>query len=128
GVSEHAYAVGSLEESDRLAERLRALPASAPITVVGGGPTGIEVAGELAETGRQVTLVCDVLNPYLHARGRRSVAASLRSLGVTLREGATAVAVGPESVRLDDGTVLPTAVTIWTTGFTTPALARDSGL
>jgi NADH dehydrogenase len=30
----------------------------APITVVGGGLTGIETAAELAEQGRTVTLVC----------------------------------------------------------------------
>ncbi|WP_067781644.1 FAD-dependent oxidoreductase [Nocardia amikacinitolerans] len=35
-----------------------AAPANAAVTVVGAGPTGIEVAAELAEQGRRVTLVC----------------------------------------------------------------------
>ena len=58
------------------------------MTVIGTGPTGIETAAELAELGRTVTLVCgEVLGPYLHPRGRRSVAKRLAKLGVTVLEG-----------------------------------------
>lgn len=128
GVAEHAVTVATIDEAERLAARLRSLPSTAPVTVVGGGPTGIEVAGELAESGRDVTLVCDVLNSYLHPSGRRSAAASLRRLGVTMHDGATVVTVGNSSVTLADGTVVPSALTVWTTGFSTPELARSSGL
>ncbi|MFI5835727.1 NAD(P)/FAD-dependent oxidoreductase [Micromonospora sp. NPDC051300] len=131
GAAEHAYPIAGLEEARRLRSVLDAAPASAPITVVGAGPTGIETAAELAEQGRPVTLVCgSVLGPYLHPRGRRSAAAQLATLGVTVLDGpgARVTAVTRDAVRLDDGRELPSAVTVWTAGFSVPALAGRSGL
>ena len=66
-----------------MAQRLRAavdeLHPDAPVTVVGGGLTGIETASELAEQGRKVTLVCGgQLAPSLSEPGRRSVAKWMR--------------------------------------------------
>ena len=131
GAAEFAYPIAGLEEAQRLRPVLDAAPMTAPVTVVGGGPTGIETAAELAETGRAVTLVCGkVLGPYLHRRGRRSVAKRLAALGVTVVEGpgAKVTAVTRDAVRLDDGRELPSAVTIWTAGFGVPDLAARSGL
>ncbi|MFD6225297.1 NAD(P)/FAD-dependent oxidoreductase [Streptomyces sp. NPDC060232] len=131
GAAEFAYPINSLEEAQRLRPVLAAAPATAAVTVVGGGPTGIETAAELAEQGRTVTLVCGgVLGPYLHARGRRSVAGRLARLGVTVLEGpgAKVAAVTRGAVRLGDGRGLPSEVTIWTAGFGVPDLAVRSGL
>ncbi|MFJ6686880.1 NAD(P)/FAD-dependent oxidoreductase [Streptomyces werraensis] len=131
GAAEFAYPIASLEEAQRLMPVLDAATASASVTVVGGGPTGIETAAELAEQGRSVTLVCGgVLGPYLHARGRRSVAKRLAVLGVRVLEGpdSKVTAVTRDAVRLADGRELPSAVTIWTAGFGVPDLAARSGL
>ncbi|EID10149.1 dehydrogenase [Mycobacterium xenopi RIVM700367] len=76
-----------------------------------------------------MTLVCGgVLGPSLSAAGRRSVAKWLRKLGVDVRETAVVEAVAPGAVRLVDGTVLNSAVTVWTAGFGVPDLAARSGL
>ncbi|MEJ1199357.1 MULTISPECIES: FAD-dependent oxidoreductase [unclassified Streptomyces] len=131
GAAEFAYPIATLEEAQRLRPALDAAPATAPVTVVGAGPTGIETAAELAEAGRRVTLVCGgVLGPYLHNRGRRSVAKRLAKLGVTVIDGSDAMvaAVTREAVRLADGRELPTEVTVWTVGFGVPDLAVRSGL
>ncbi|UQX05418.1 FAD-dependent oxidoreductase [Streptomyces sp. RerS4] len=131
GAAEFAYPIGDLEEAQRLRPVLDAAPATAAVTVVGAGPTGIEAAAELAEAGRRVTLVCGgVLGPYLHARGRRSVAGRLAELGVTVLQGpdTKVAAVTRDAVRLADGRELPSAVTIWTAGFGVPDLAARSGL
>ncbi|MFI8503885.1 NAD(P)/FAD-dependent oxidoreductase [Streptomyces sp. NPDC085524] len=131
GAAEFGYPVASLEDVQRLLPVLGAAPAGAAVTVVGAGPTGIETAAELAEQGRAVTLVCGgVLGPYLHARGRRSVAGRLAALGVSVLEGegSKVVAVARDAVELADGRVLPSAVTIWTVGFGVPDLAVRSGL
>ena len=70
GAAEHAFPMASVEEAQRARDALADLPDTAPVTVVGGGPSGIEIAAELAEAGRSVTLVCgEVLNPYLHPQG-----------------------------------------------------------
>jgi NADH:quinone reductase (non-electrogenic) len=131
GAAEHAYPIASLEEAQRLRPVLGATPLTAPVVVVGAGPTGIETAAELAEAGRPVTLVCgDVLGPYLHPRGRRAVARRLAALGVTVLQGlgATVTAVTDDAVQLSGGRTLPSAVTIWTAGFGVPDLAASSGL
>ncbi|MEU2110314.1 FAD-dependent oxidoreductase [Streptomyces sp. NPDC019507] len=131
GAAEFAHAVSDLEGAQRLRSALAATPATAPVTVVGAGPTGLETAAELAEAGRKVTLVCGrVLGPSLHARVRRPVARRLAKLGVTVHEGprTSVTAVTQDAVRLDDGRELPSAVTIWTAGFGVPDLAARSGL
>ncbi|MBO4206990.1 NAD(P)/FAD-dependent oxidoreductase [Micromonospora echinofusca] len=131
GAARFAYPIATLEEAQRLRPVLAAAPATAPVTVVGAGPTGIEIAAELAETGRAVTLVCGgLLGPYLHPRGRRSVARQLATLGVTVLDGpgTKVTTVTRDAVRLDDGRELPSAVTIWTAGFGVPDLAARSGL
>ena len=131
GAAEFAYPIASLEEAQRLRPVIDAAPATAAVTVVGAGPTGIETAAELAEQGRNVTLVCgEVLGPYLHPRGRRAVARRFAKLGVTVLEGpgATVTAVTRDAVQLGDGRELPSEVTIWTAGFGVPDLAARSGL
>lgn len=131
GAAEFAYPIASLEEAERLRHVIDAAPASDAVTVVGAGPTGIETAAELAELGRPVTLICgEVLGPYLHPRGRRSVARHLARLGVTVLDGSGArvTAVTRKTIQLADGRVLPSTVTIWTAGFGVPDLAQRSGL
>ncbi|RSN71828.1 NAD(P)/FAD-dependent oxidoreductase [Actinomadura sp. WAC 06369] len=126
GAAGFAYPVASLEEAGRLRD---AVAGADSATVVGGGPLGIETAAELAETGRDVTLVCGGrLGPYLHPRGRRAVARELAKLGVTVLEEAVATSVDRGVVRLSDGRELPGAVPVWAAGFAVPDLAARSGL
>ena len=131
GAAEYAYPISTLEQARRLQPVIDAAPVSAALTVVGAGPTGLETASELAEQGRNVTLVCGkVLGPYLHPRARRSVARRLTKLGVTVLEGfgATVTGVTADAVQLADGRELRSDVTIWTAGFSVPDLATRSGL
>lgn len=131
GAAEFAYPISEFEHGARLRDAISAIRAGEPVTVVGAGPTGIEMAAELAEEGHAVTLVCGgVLGPYLHAKGRKSVAKVMRKLGVTVVEGPAAkvTEVRTDSVLLADGRELRSAVTIWTAGFGVPDLAARSGL
>ncbi|MFJ4425605.1 NAD(P)/FAD-dependent oxidoreductase [Streptomyces bobili] len=131
GAADCAHPLATFEEAQRLRSVLDAAPATAPVTVVGAGPTGIETAAELAEAGRTVTLACGgLLGPYLHPNGRRSVAKRLARLGVTLLQGpgTKVMEVTSNTVRLGDGRELSSEVTIWTAGFGAPDLAARSGL
>ena len=134
GAAEHAYPIASLEEVERLRPVIDAttsMRATAAITVVGAGPTGIEIAAELAEQGRNVTVVCGgELGPYLHPRGRRAVAERFDRLGVKVLDGPGSMvkAVTRDAVELSDGRSVTSDVTIWATGFGVPELARRSGL
>ncbi|MEV6404901.1 FAD-dependent oxidoreductase [Streptomyces bobili] len=131
GAADFAHPLATFEEAQRLRSVLDAAPATAPVTVVGAGPTGIETAAELAEAGRTVTLACGgLLGPYLHPNGRRSVAKRLARLGVTVLQGpgTKVMEVTSDTVRLGDGRALSSEVTIWTAGFGVPDLAARSGL
>jgi len=129
--AELAHRVATLDEAQRARSIIEATPVDAPVTVVGAGATGLEVASELAEEGRNVTLVAGaVLNPYLHPRIRRKVARRLAKLGVTVLAGpgAKVTAVRRDAVQLADGRTVPSTVTLWTAGFSLPELAATSGL
>lgn len=131
GAAEFAHPVATLEAAQRLRSILFDTPMTAPVTVVGGGPTGIETAAELAEQGRTVTLVCgSVLGAYLHPKARRTARKYFDRLGVTVIEGpdATVTAVTRDAVELGGVRTLASEVTIWTAGFDVPDLAVRSGL
>ncbi|MFI6364987.1 NAD(P)/FAD-dependent oxidoreductase [Nocardia sp. NPDC050630] len=129
GAAEFAFPLAEFESAQRLRARLDELPLDAPVTVVGGGPTGIETAAELAEQGRTVTLVCGAtLMPALSVSGRRYVADCLSRHGVAVLEGDVVTEVRPDAVVFADGVARPSALTIWTTGFGVPQLAAESGL
>lgn len=133
GAARFAFPIAEFECARRLRTRLDALPLDAPVTVVGGGLTGIETAAELAERGRTVTLVCGgTLVPSLSARGRRSIAKWLSRHGVAVLEAGVVTEVRSDAVVLADGSadgaVRPSALTIWTAGFGVPELAAESGL
>lgn len=129
GVAEFAYALAEFESAQRLRAAIAAAPSHSPITVVGGGLTGIEMAAELAEQGRNVTLACGGrLAPSFTEAARRPVAKWLAKHGVTVLEAAVVAEVRPDSVVLADGTVRPSAVTVWAAGFGVPDLAAVSGL
>ena len=129
GAAEFAFPIAEFEPAQRLRARLDELSFDAPVTVVGGGPTGIETAAELAEQGRTVTLVCGgILMPSVSAPGRRYVAKWLSRHGVTVLEADVVTEVRPDAVVFADGAVRPSALTIWTTGFGLPELAAASGL
>lgn len=130
GAAEFAYPLAELEQAVQLRARLDDVAPIAPVVVVGAGLTGIESAAELAEAGRAVTLVGDVLGTALSNAGRRSVARRLARLGVTVIDGPDALVTRVEehAVVLSGGRELPSAATVWTAGFGVPELAAASGL
>ncbi|TPG35800.1 NAD(P)/FAD-dependent oxidoreductase [Mycolicibacterium hodleri] len=131
GAAEFAYPLSEWEHAEPLRAAMAKLHPSAPVVVVGAGPTGIEVAAELAEEGQAVTLVCgDVLGPYFSESTRRAVTKRMRALGVTVVDGpgAKVTEVYEDSVLLADNRALPGVLTIWTAGFGVPGLAARSGL
>ncbi|MGV9328257.1 NAD(P)/FAD-dependent oxidoreductase [Streptosporangium sandarakinum] len=129
GAAEFALGIAELESARRLRARLEELPLDAPVTVVGGGLTGIETAAELAEQGRAITLVCGrTLAPSFGAPGRRAVAKWLSRHGVVVLAPAVVSEVRPDAVVFADGAVRASALTIWAGGFGVPGLAAASGL
>lgn len=131
GAAEFAYQISEFEQGAPLLAALTRAAADAPVIVVGSGATGLEVAAEIAEEGRAVTLVCGgVLAPSVAPSARKSIAKRMRKLGVTVVDGpdSKVVEVRSDAVKLASGQWLASAVTVWTVGFGVPELARRSGL
>ncbi|MFD8532850.1 NAD(P)/FAD-dependent oxidoreductase [Streptosporangium canum] len=129
GAAEFAYGIAEFESAQRLRTRLEELPLDAPITVVGGGLTGIETAAELTEQGRAVTLVCGRnLAPSFSLSGRRAVARWLSRHGVVVLKDAMVSEVRPDAIVFAGGAARTSALTIWAAGFGVPDLAAASGL
>ncbi|MEO3798960.1 FAD-dependent oxidoreductase [Nonomuraea sp. B1E8] len=130
GVREHAWPIATEDDAVRLRARL-AGPGPGPVTVVGGGLTGIETAAELAETrpGLRVELLCaGPVAPGLSVRGRRHVHRAFARLGVVVREHEPVAKVGPDGVLLESGDEVPARTVVWAGGFRVSPLAAASGL
>ncbi|MEW2285111.1 FAD-dependent oxidoreductase [Streptomyces sp. NPDC047841] len=131
GVAEHAHEIAGRAGALRLRERLAGLTAGQPVVVVGGGLTGLEAAAEIAEArpDLDVALVArGGLGDWLSAKGRAHVRKVFAGLGVTVHEHTDVTAVAADRVTTADGTAVPAAVTVWTTGFTVHPIARATGL
>jgi NADH dehydrogenase len=145
GAAEHAFPLREVEHGEALrnhvlrkfeeAEAADGPPAAGRLdfTIVGGGPTGVEYAGALAELvsgpirkdypvtrehGVRIRLleaqdrILSTLPEKLGAYARQR----LEAMGVEVRLEAMVEEVGPRSVRLSDGTELATDTVVWTAG------------
>lgn len=146
GADEHAYPLKEIEEGialrNHVLERFEeAARADDPDTrrrllrfvIVGGGPTGVEYAGALAEliqgplsrdfpeldVDEVSVLLVEALDRLLAAMPEklgRYAERRLGNMGVEVRTGVAVEEVGADRVRLSDGTVLATDTVVWTGG------------
>ena len=115
----------------------------ATVVVGGGGATGVELAGDLAETLPEVAsrqgLAPDRPAVLLVEAGPTILAGSspqltdkatriLSDLGVQVRTNAAIAAATEEGFRLQDGQLVTGGVFVWAGGVKAPELVADSGL
>jgi NADH dehydrogenase len=133
---------GAFEEAERTndpAERAE----WTTFVVVGGGPTGVEIAGQLAITAQAMkrhfrrvrasdarVILLDAGDRVVAAFSERlsgKVADQLAELGVSVREGARATAIDPRGVTIDvggDTERIDTRTVIWAAGVHTVPLTE----
>ncbi|MFI6138599.1 NAD(P)/FAD-dependent oxidoreductase [Streptomyces griseus] len=130
GATEHAHEIAGREGALRLRDRLAALAPGSPVTVVGGGLTGVEAATELAEArpDLDVSLVArGGLGDWLSPKGARHLRKVFGDLRITAHEHTAVTAVEADRVITAEGDI-PAAVTVWTTGFAVHPIARATAL
>ncbi len=156
GVAEHTFPLKQLDDAlalrahllDRF-ERAVANPelvaaGAIDVVVCGGGPTGVEMAGGLAElyskvlskdfpelpvASARITLVemADrLLTPFHPVSSRRALEA-LRRRGVDVRLESGVALVEPDGVKLRDGPFRPAHTVVWATGVTAGSVAAMTG-
>ncbi|MET7427719.1 FAD-dependent oxidoreductase [Streptomyces flaveolus] len=131
GVAEHAHEIAGRAGALRLRERLAGLAAGQPVVVVGGGLTGLEAVAEIAEARPDLDVALAArggLGDWLSAKGRAHVRKVFAGLGITVHEHTAVTAVAADHVTTADGTSVPAAVTVWTTGFAVHPIARATSL
>ena len=141
GVTEHALGMKSVHEALAIrAEVLRRFEDLCrfeddtvfSISVVGGGPTGVEMAGAFAELVRgplkhdqanaaahiKINLIeagpriLPMFSEKLSARGKKD----LEKLGVTVHLNTAVKEIKPRTIEVSDGSTIPSEVTIWAAG------------
>ncbi|MER5894796.1 FAD-dependent oxidoreductase [Streptomyces sp. NPDC001876] len=131
GTAEHAHEIAGRPGALRLRERLAGLDAGQTVVVVGGGLTGLEAATEIAEARPDLDVALTArgeLGDWLSPKGRDHVRKVFDKLGITVHEQAAVTAVEADHVTTADGTSVPAAVTVWTTGFAVHPIARATAL
>ncbi|RFU87367.1 oxidoreductase [Streptomyces triticagri] len=131
GTEEHAHQIASRPGALRLRSRLARLSAGDSVVVVGGGLTGIESATEIAEARPDLDVALasrGELGDWLSEKGRRHLRKVFDRLGITAHEHTSVAEVAADHVTAADGTSIPAAVTLWTTGFAVHPIAAASGL
>ncbi|MYV45552.1 FAD-dependent oxidoreductase [Streptomyces sp. SID2888] len=131
GTAEHAHEIAGRPGALRLRERLAGLDGGQPVVVVGGGLTGLETATEIAEArpDLDVALVArGGFGDWLSPRGRRHLRKVFDGLGITVHQHSAVTVVEADHIATADGTVVPAAVTVWTTGFQVHPIAKATTL
>jgi NADH:ubiquinone reductase (H+-translocating) len=132
-------------ERSRWEESVEARRTMLSFAIIGGGPTGVELAGALAELihlvlrkdfrgldvgETRVTLVegGDRLLPAFHPSLSEAAARSLRRKRVDVRLGTLVEEVHPGEVVLQDGTSLAADTVVWTAGVRASELGERTGV
>jgi NADH dehydrogenase len=156
GAAENAFPLYAVEEAERLRSRILTVFEDADrdpkllergalnFVIVGGGPTGTEMAGALADMIRGMMdeypdLAVKRARVYLVDHGTSLLAQfsekahayaarTLRRKGVDIRLGTSVKAVAPDHVLLSDGTTVQTRTVVWAGGLMASSLAANAGL
>jgi NADH:ubiquinone reductase (H+-translocating) len=153
GAEQYAFPLYSVADAERLRRHLQQLledavsakgqpePGMLDVVVVGGGPTGVETTGALAElmhalssTGRiaepgQITIV-DRGSALLAPFSKKAHAYSLKKLtaaGAVVKLEAGVAAVHSDHVEFSDGSTAPARTVVWGGGESGSAIAQNTG-
>ncbi len=130
GVDDHAYTLNSPEDAALLADRLTRLDGGT-VVVGGSGLTGVEAAAEIAERHPELQVVLlgrREPGASMHPKAKAYLDSALARLGVQVRSRVEVVKVLPDSVELADGSSVPAAAVLWTSGTRVSPLADAAGL
>jgi len=134
GVEEHAFCVCSVEAAAQVRDELKKIVAQEKkpkIVVGGGGFTGVELAGEIADELKCCVTVIEGSEALLPSWGipefSRKVAAVLAEMGVEIILGKSIAEVKSDVVVLNDGSHVEFSVFVWASGVQASRIARESG-
>lgn len=120
------HTVASHDPAHRLRGSIAGLDPGAPVSVIGAGLTGLELATELTARGNRVRVLdSGPFATWLHPRARHRLRTLLPELGVEVIH--TSVLATTAGAVLTDTGELPSSLTVLAGGFAPPALLADCG-
>lgn len=142
GLQEYSHSLNNIQTAQRIFQRIRDILAEsedrATFVVGGGGLTGVEFAGELADWLRdsgqqnagQVILIegANQLLPGMSQEICQYAQRTLEELGVEVITGVFVKKVTKESVYLSSGRIVPYSLLMWAGGISGHAVLQTSGL
>ncbi len=155
GADHYAVPLYSVEDAEQVRGRIldlfgvwdqqsAAQPRNRTVVVAGGGPTGVETAGAIADLIRDVlphlahdlatqpsVVLVDRAPSVLRAfssRAQHYASDELHRRGVTLQLGAAIAEVTDSGVRLDNGSELTAGLVIWAGGEQAASVVARAGL
>jgi NADH dehydrogenase len=142
GLKEHAFLFNTIQDAQRIVERISDPSLSGNIVIAGGGATGVELAGEIASVintqqksrtkSNNVNII--LVSPHILSGFPDSavswVKAYLRSLGVRVLvcSECHVSKVKPNMIYLKNGTHVTYTMFIWTGGVSASSLLKKTGL
>ncbi|WP_024792877.1 NAD(P)/FAD-dependent oxidoreductase [Tomitella biformata] len=155
GAEEHTFPMYTIADAKRLSAKMiheldrvdspAGMKEPLGLVVIGGGPTGVELAGAVAENlrtvvaatyegeiakGTTVRLVdrgTALLNPF-SAKTHAYAKTQLERMGVQVQLGAGVAEITEDGVTLDDGSKIRAEIVVWAGGLKGSNLLADSGL
>jgi NADH dehydrogenase len=149
GVAEHTIALKTLPDAMHLRnhilsafEQADSQPSPLTTVLIGGGPTGVELAGALSEliernlasdfpnldvSDARIVIVemADRLLPGFSEGSHREALRTLQAKGVDVRLNTKLTKVTPRGVTLDDSSEIEAATVVWTAGVRANPLAES---
>lgn len=158
GASEYAFPLKTLEDATALRNKIlycfeRAVREEDPerrqrlltFTIIGGGPTGVEIAGALVElirgplmkdfTGldfKEIRIVlieaADNLLPGFPESCREYSNSRLSQMGIEVLVNSPVMQITEDSIQLKNGKIIPTHTVVWVAGVRGASMAQSAGL
>ncbi len=121
GARDNSYTLALVRDAVAINNAIRGIPKGSAVNIVGGGATGISLAGALGEVyrSRLRIRVIEALDNILSGWDDYIVEYAedtLNGYGVELLKGKKATAVKSKSITMEDGRVLDSSMTVWTAG------------
>jgi NADH dehydrogenase len=135
GAAENSYCVCSVESAEMLKDKIQKDRVQNPnlkIVVGGGGFTGVELAGEIADELQCCVTVIEasgmLLPTWSNSEFSAKVASVLSAMGTEFVFNKSVVEVKPKVAILNDGSQVEYSIFIWTAGVQANHLIGESGL
>ena len=135
GAKEFSFCLNSVESAAKIRDKLKKISPegkNSNVVVGGGGFTGVELAGEIADEYKCCVTIVEgeksLLPQCYTPEFSQKVAEILVGMGAKILLGKFIVEVKPDAIVLNDGSQIESSLFVWTAGVQASSVVARSGL